>query len=491
MSVYDHLPVDRRLLDNFLALSPDKRNRLRERIHRLSLRRGLTYQKSAGITNAMNLIPLPTAIPVSQVGYIARFCGEIINIVKRIIPLYLNTAAIRDVLPLLPWEKEWIKESWHPNHHLRQPIIYRLDADLPLASPQAALSAVFFESNSVAVGGMFYAPVAESILYDATLRTLYSEKDMPPLERNQDSRLIVLKKIASHARALGRRGLTIAIVEDKRWDTGITEFPPLVKYFRSRGVHAYLVDPRELAFTRGELRYRGKIIDVVYRNFDLRDLIDLEKEGVDLSAIKEAFKRNQVISSLSGEFDHKSLWEILSSERFKDIFNARQRKLLSRHIPWTRLIYERFTSDHRGRRVDLVRFTSKNRERLVIKPNRHYGGIGVSLGVEKTQSEWDQLIEKTIKKPSEWVVQRFVSNQMKRLPRFWGKEGVRVLPMYTTYGFISTPHGFGMVGRACSRRVVNVGRGGALLSVFKLRGAAGSGGERGDARARRRWEGEG
>jgi hypothetical protein len=467
MNHYDHLPVDKKLIGDFFSLSRSEREVLREEIRRLSIDRGLTYQMRAGLTEEMNLVPVPAVMPLSQVGYIARLCWEIIKIVKQIVPLYLNTPSIREILPLLPWEQKWLKECWRPNHRLRQPIIYRLDADVPLAAREAARSVIFFESNSVAVGGMFYAPVAESIIADATLRTLYGKTDPLSLTRNYDTRLIVLKKLTSHARSIGRQGLSIAVMEDKSWDTGITEFPSFVKFLRKRGVRAYSVDPRELKLRRKELCYRGKIIDIVYRNFELQDLIKLEEEGADMSIVKEAFKRNQVVSSLSGEFDHKSLWEILISERFKRLFTVSQRRFLSRHIPWTRLIYERTTTDPRGRGVDLIRFVCNHRTHLVIKPNRHCSGTGVVIGPDSTQREWEKLIEKTLRESRQWVVQKFVNNKMKHLPYRHGKRGFRLVPMYTTYGFISTPQGFGMIGRACKRRIVNVGRGGAFLSVFR------------------------
>jgi hypothetical protein len=67
-------------------------------------------------------------------------------------------------------------------------------------------------------------------------------------------------------------------------------------------------------------------------------------------------------------------------------------------------------------------------------------------------------------------VQEWIDNKVKRLPWYMGRKGFQPVPMYTAYGFISTAHGFGMVGRACRERVVNIASGGALLSVFKLKG---------------------
>jgi len=465
----DQLPIDRKLLGDLLALRPHEHRDLREGILRRSLARGLTYQKKAGLTEAMNLVPLPATLPVMHVRYLARLCREIIAIVQQIVPLYLDTPSLREALPLLPREDEWLRDCWHPTHESRQPIIYRLDADMPLASPRAAQSARFFESNSVAVGGMFYAPVAESIIADVTLRALYGNAGIPALQPNEDTRLIILRELASHARALGRRGLTVAMIEDKSWDVGTTEFPSLVRFFRRHGVRAYLADPRELSLRRGEVCYRGRVIDIAYRNVELRDLLELEDQGARLPALRELFRRNQIVSSLSGEFDHKSLLEVFSDERFHNLFTRRQRVLLAHHIPWTRLIYERNTTDRKGRKIDLLRAITRNREKLVIKPNRHCGGEGVALGMEMTQGRWERLVQQALVESREWVVQEWIDNTVKRLPRFTGGEGFRAVPMYTTYGFISTPHGFGMVGRACRERVVNIASGGALLTVFKLR----------------------
>jgi uncharacterized circularly permuted ATP-grasp superfamily protein len=154
-------------------------------------------------------------------------------------------------------------------------------------------------------------------------------------------------------------------------------------------------------------------------------------------------------------------------EQFHRLFSARQRAFLARHIPWTRLIYERKTTDARGRRVDLLRFIRAHRETLVIKPNRHCGGEGVSIGLERTPHTWDRLVERTLKESGERVVQEWIDNTMKLLPWHTGRKNYEPLPMYTTYGFIATPHGFGAVGRAGRKRVVNIASGGALLPILQ------------------------
>ncbi|MDD5556192.1 MAG: hypothetical protein PHN82_02965 [bacterium] len=482
MDVIDRQPAEEEMLRALLSLPAGKRIALRRRIRALSLRRGLTYERRPGEAEPLNLVPLPALMRAGTAAAVARICARIMAAVKRIAPLALSMPSLREVLPLLPREEAWMRDCWRPSHAARQPIIHRLDADLPLGEAGAAARARFFESNSVAVGGMVYGPVASAILEETTLRAVRRGRALPPIAPCDDTRLVVARKIEAHAGALGGRRLTVAVLEDRGWDTGITEMPSLVSFLRRRGIAALLADPRELALRRDEIVCRGRVVDVVYRNAELRDLVAIEEAGEGLAAVREAFRRNRVISSLCGEFDHKSLWEVFTSERFRPLLTAAEAALFRRHIPWTRLVAARFTTDGRGRRIDLPSFISSNRERLVLKPNRHCGGVGVAIGMETAPGAWDRALGRALREGGGWVAQERIDNAVKRLP--WAGPGglYRPLDLYTTWGFISTPQGFGAVGRACRRRVVNVAAGGALLPVFLIREGRARGARRRAAR---------
>ena len=80
--------------------------------------------------------------------------------------------------------------------------------------------------------------------------------------------------------------------------------------------------------------YEGAPIDVAYRDYEVRDLIALERDsGVDIEPMRVLFRENRMISSIAGEFDHKSSWEILTDPHFtQKYFNADERQVFRRHI---------------------------------------------------------------------------------------------------------------------------------------------------------------
>ena len=65
------------------------------------------------------------------------------------------------------------------------------------------------------------------------------------------------------------------------------------------------------------------------------------------------FKQNRVVSSLVGDFDHKSCWEILTDAAIAEkFFSAEECRLFRRHVLWTRVVGERRTTlPHNARAI--------------------------------------------------------------------------------------------------------------------------------------------
>ncbi len=163
----------------------------------------------------------------------------------------------------------------------------------------------------------------------------------------RDQRDLFLQALVDHSRGLGRDNCRFCFVEPKYVHDGPDEQAVLSEYLTERYdatiTHA---DPRELRVKDGEVFYEDTPVDVAYRDYELRELVELEKElGKPLDAMRLLFRENRVISSLVGDFDHKSVFEILTDEAIASkLFSADDRRLFRRHVLWTRIVGERRTT---------------------------------------------------------------------------------------------------------------------------------------------------
>ena len=114
----------------------------------------------------------------------------------------------------------------------------------------------------------------------------------------------------------------------------------------THGVVIAHADPRELRVAGDEIYYEDVRVDVVYRDYELRELAALEAElGRPLDAMRLAFRQNRVVSSFVGDFDHKSCWEILTDAAIAErYFSADECRLFRRHVLWTRVVSDRRTT---------------------------------------------------------------------------------------------------------------------------------------------------
>ena len=217
----------------------------------------------------------------------------------------------------------------------------------------------------------------------------------------------------------------------------------------------------------GEIVLRDTTIDLVYRDFGINEILSIEKHGGHVDAMKQAFRQNQAVSSLTGEFDHKSLFELFSNPQFDRYFTPFQRQPLRAVTPWTRLMAERTTTDAEGQEVDLPAYARQHREQLVLKPNRAYGGQDVIIGMDQPQGPWDDAVARALAQPNTWVVQALTPLPTVEFPD--AQEPAHGIDEFVTVGFIATAHGIAFVGRSSPERIVNISRGGSLVPTFLVR----------------------
>jgi hypothetical protein len=287
------------------------------------------------------------------------------------------------------------------------------------------------------------------------------------LEVGTDIRELLMQDVRDHLEVVGRPARNICFVEPKFAGSGPDEQEALAQYYHDRyGLKLMHADPSELTLHGEEVCYNGDPIDLAYRDYAVCDLLDLQREGVDVTPMRTLFRQNRVISSITAELDQKSCWEVLTDPRFtQKYFNADERQVFRRHILWTRILADRRTGLPDGQTGDLLEYVRRERETLVLKPNRAYGGEGVVLGQALTQREWDTAIETALPDEQRWVVQQLTSIPVSEFPVLGPDGQIHIEPFYTVMGFAATKYGLAILGRASQKQVVNVAQRGGMCGV--------------------------
>jgi len=470
------LSLDSRVRQAFFAIPPQTLAELAERMTEEAFKRKLIYLRD-GEAEAIRVLLRPTGIMPDQLAYLHFVSLTLINAVKRLPDLYVQDFAVREAVPLTPPEEKWLWDNWGPGHREMNPVIGRLDAVIDFTSPMWKDSLSFMEPNLSGVGGLHLIPTCEQLLADVVLPVMLAHDPQLRMEVGQDLREMFIQEVLDHLEAIGRAGRNLCFVEPKYAGDGPAEQAALAEYYHERhGLTILHADPAELYLKKGEVWYEDSVVDVGYRDYEVRDIIALEHdEGVDIRPLRALFKQNRIISSMAGDFDHKSCWEVLTDPQFtQKYFNADERQVFRRHVLWTRVLSDRRTTLPGGETGDLLEFTRKEQDILVIKPNRSYGGDRVLLGPAVSRGEWEAAIEQAVSGDEhghesvqeQWVVQRLARIPVSEFPVAGADGSMGMEPFYVVMGLAPTKYGLSILGRASQKMVVNVAQRGGMCGVL-------------------------
>jgi hypothetical protein len=438
-----------------------------QRIREESFRRHLIYLRD-GQLDTIRVLPCPITVLHDQLSYIHFVSVTILNALKRLPDLYFQDFAVRSLLQLSQEEEEWLLQCWGLSQRELNPVFGRLDAMIDFVSPTWKNTLQFVEPNLSGVGGIHLIPTCEQILADTVLPVLQAYDSDLDLEIGKDIRELLMQEMLDHLEALGRPAQNVCFVEPKYSATGPDEQEALAQYFHERyGTKVMHADPAELKLQDGEVYYEGDRVDLAYRDYEVRDIIALGKQGVDIEPLRALFRQNRVISSIAAEFDQKSSFELFTDPQLATkYFSAEERQVFRRHILWTRIVSDRRTLLPGGQEGNLLSYARRERESLVLKPNRAYGGSGVLLGLSHSEAEWDTAIEAALAGPDRWVVQQLATIPVYEFPVVTPDGKVHVEPFYTVMGFAPTKYGLAVLGRASQKQVVNVAQRGGMCGVM-------------------------
>lgn len=182
----------------------------------------------------------------------------------------------------------------------------------------------------------------------------------------------------AHYRIEGRnKGLIIVLAEEETLEE-VIENRNLVSHLNAvDGLKSILLAPHQLEISNGRVCYRNEPVSVIFMDFNTNVLLDLHRK-YRLDPVLQAVSEGRVINPRGTEpINSKGIFEVLTNPGKKRFFHNET----VRRTPWTRQFYPRHTTGPAGEEItDLIEWTRKNWENLVLKPERGYSGKGVRVG---------------------------------------------------------------------------------------------------------------
>lgn len=421
-----------------------------------------------GVVQTIRVFPCPITLLPEQVRYVHEVVRTLHGALVRMPELYLADPAVRAILRLEPVEDAWLRECWTPAVRARNPVFDRLDALVDYASPGWKESLKFVEPNLTGIGGLHLVPSVEEVVSETIVPLLLAQDPEIRIERLTDARELLLHELRTHLDAIGRPGGRVCFIEPKYELEGIDEQRRLLEHFRARhGVEMLHADPSELRMKGGEVYCGDDRVDLVYRDYSVLDLVELEQDGAGATPMRTLFRENRVISSIGAELDHKSCWEILTDPEIAGRhFSEEERHCFQRHVLWTRIVADRRTLLPAGETGDLLEYARREHESLVLKPSRGYGGDGVLIGHTVSSTDWETALDAALADEELWVVQSLAPIPVLEVPTLAPDGTLQPEMFYHVMGYASDPDGLAILARASQRQVVNVAQRGGMCAVM-------------------------
>jgi hypothetical protein len=261
----------------------------------------------------------------------------------------------------------------------------------------------YVELNAESPAGIAYNEVLVDIFLELPVMKKFQDKFT--LRRfNARARLLETLVDCYHEAGGLAEHPTIAIVDYEDVPTR-TEHHLFRDYFAESGYPALVCDPRDLTFDGGALRFEGRAIDVVYKRLLVNELIEKKAQ---LGALLEAARQRAVtiVNPFRCKPIHKkAIFAVLTDDDMQALFTDEERAAVAAHVPWTRRVTEG-KATRAGEEIDLPQFILGHRDRLVMKPNDEYGGKGVFIGWETSDTAWREALADALK--GSYVVQEKV-----------------------------------------------------------------------------------
>lgn len=341
----------------------------------------------------------PFFIPLKEIKRIKEINDTLMNCAEKMIRFTLESKKIAEKIRLTKEEDDLIAfENGYP----RSIIICRSDAFY-----YGSGDIKFLEFNADSPGGIGYSDVMSKIYLELPVFKLLKKKYhycFYPF----DSRKYLLKSLLDCYQGFGKKQKpTIGLIGWEKIKIR-PDFYLISDYIERQGFKTVIADPRALESRKGGLFFKDQRIDIVYRKVLAFQIL---RKSDELKGFIRAYKERSAcfVNPLNSFLlSLKVFFYILTDEHFSFLFTKKERRIIQRVIPWTRKLEDAKT-EYRGRKIDLLNYIIKYKDRFILKPSDQFAAVGIFLGSEAKQSVWEKSIKKGLK-------QRYVVQERVRLP---------------------------------------------------------------------------
>jgi hypothetical protein len=270
---------------------------------------------------------------------------------------------------------------------------------------------------------------------------------------------------AHKSRAPGGSEMIAVVAEEETLEDVVENRNLAARLNRIEGVSAALMAPQELELTNGRVCWHGQPVSILFVDFNTDVLLKLHRRH-HLAPLLQAVEEQRVINPRGTEpINGKSMFEAITGTR-----SGRFHREIVERTPWTRRFYARRTDGPDGESIDdLVEWTRRHWDGLVLKPERGYSGKGVRVGGVHPDS--GEAVDLALREGN-YIVQRKIplESWAEDVPRLDEQAGRIVLErVQTDFRCLVGPDGLvGFLGRY-GGVPTNVGSGGGVQPLAVLR----------------------
>jgi hypothetical protein len=371
-------------------LTPDVAADSHEWLHRQLSARGLEFGG-----RMLCSVLRPRFMSLAEYRLLSERCALVLSALEKARARAMEDAGLRTQFGLVDWEELLIHDD--PGFRDSSPTS-RLDAFFADGPDGSGLK--FTEYNAETPAGAAYGDALTrafmSLPVMSDFRADYNCFPLPAAPGVEHSLLDAYRQWSGT-----REPPRIAIVD---WNDVPTrsEFVLFSDFFKQNGMECVIADPREMEYRNGQL-YSGNFhVTLIYKRVLIDELI--EKCGLESDVVRAVRdKAVCMVNPFRCKLLHKKAsLAVIGDERNARLFTEEEKRAVKMHVPWTRVVSERST-EFEGKKIDLLDWITRNRERLVLKPNDDYGGRGIVLGWTVSDEKWTQSIKDALESP--YIVQ--------------------------------------------------------------------------------------